>query len=81
MKSLSLRNRAGRFQARIRLQHQSRPKAAHENCEVACIAHKPWKKEHSLFCLILSPLHTEPLSERLYSAKISRALSLVGFSG
>jgi hypothetical protein len=27
----------------------------------------------------LTPLHTEPLPERLYSAKISRALWLVGF--
>ena len=24
---------------------------------LACIAHKPWKKEQSLFCLILTPVH------------------------
>jgi hypothetical protein len=26
----------------------------------ACLAHKPWKKEQSLFFLILTPVHTEP---------------------
>ena len=31
-------------------------------------------------CLILTPLHTEPLPERLYSAKVSRALWLMRFS-
>src|SRR6516164_7100055 len=39
------------------------------------------RKNTVCFCLILTPLHTEPLPERLYSAKISRALWLVGFSG
>jgi hypothetical protein len=48
---------------------------------LAWIAHKPSKKENSLFCPILTPLHTEPLPERLYSAKIPRALWLMGFSG
>jgi hypothetical protein len=35
--------------------------AAYLPPNLASIAHKPWKKEHSLFCPILAPLHTEPL--------------------
>jgi hypothetical protein len=48
---------------------------------LVCSAHKPWKNENWLFCQILTPLQTEPLPDRLYSAKIPRALWLVGFSG
>jgi len=48
---------------------------------LAPIAHKPGKQPNTCFSLFKSNIPPEPLPERLHSAKISRALWLVRFSG
>ena len=48
---------------------------------LASIAHKPGSSPTPRFSLFKSNSPSEPLPERLHSAKISRALWLVGFSG